>query len=593
MTLVTVYKRALSLLSGERWLCAGLVLANAAVGLLQLAEPVFFGWIVDALATGKPTFGLIGLWALLGFFSILASVLVAISADRLAHRQRLAAMANAFEHAITLPLSYHADRGTGAIVRTILAGATSLFGTWLTVMREQIAAITAILFLAPVAFWMEWRLALLLLLLSIFYAFLNVLVIRRTSKGQAAVEQYHVDVSGRVGDVVGNITIVQGYSRLAAEADMMRQTMQRLLSEQYPVLTWWGVLTVLNRAAATVTMVAVFGLGSYLASKGEITVGEIVSFAAFASLLISKLDQLTSFVSRLFMETPTLATYFSLIDEQAVLKDAPGATNLVDVKGTIRFEDVSFRYGEGDQGVFDVNVEVPAGQTIAVVGPTGAGKTTLMALLQRLRDPEDGRILIDGRDIKSVTLHSLRQNFAVVFQDAGLFNRSIAENIAVGRPDAGDEAIREAAHLARAEAFISAKPGGMSFVAGERGASLSGGERQRIAIARAILRNAPILILDEATSALDTKTEAEIKAALDTLREGRTTLIIAHRLSTVANADLIVVMDKGRIVETGRYDQLVEQDGLFASLVKAGDFSVPQSDDDSADEKGTVDKRAE
>ncbi len=580
MNIVTVYKRALSLLSGERWLCVGLVLANAAVGLLQLAEPVFFGWIVDALASGSPTFGLIGMWALLGFFSILASVLVAISADRLAHRQRLAAMANAFEHAITLPLSYHADRGTGTVVRTILAGATSLFGTWLTVMREQIAAVTAILFLAPVAFWMEWRLALLLLLLSLFYACLNVIVIRRTSQGQAAVEQYHVDVSGRVGDVVGNITVVQGYSRLAAEADMMRQTMRRLLSEQYPVLTWWGVLTVLNRAAATVTMVAVFGFGSYLASAGEITVGEIVSFAAFASLLIAKLDQLTSFVSRLFMETPTLATYFALLDEQAVLKDAPNATDLSGVQGTIKFDDVTFRYGDGDQGVFDVSVDVPAGRTIAVVGPTGAGKTTLMALLQRLRDPGEGRILIDGKDIKSVTLHSLRHNFAVVFQDAGLFNRSIAENIAVGRPDATEDEIREAARLARAESFIAAKPGDMSFVAGERGASLSGGERQRIAIARAILRNAPILILDEATSALDTKTEAEIKAALDTLREGRTTLIIAHRLSTVANADLIVVMDKGRVVETGRYDELVARDGLFASLVKAGDFSVPQAEDE-------------
>ncbi len=580
MNIVTVYKRALSLLSGERWLCVCLVLANAAVGLLQLAEPVFFGWIVDALASGNPTFGLIGMWALLGFFSILASVLVAISADRLAHRQRLAAMANAFEHAITLPLSYHADRGTGTVVRTILAGATSLFGTWLTVMREQIAAITAILFLAPVAFWMEWRLALLLLLLSVFYACLNVIVIRRTSQGQAAVEQYHVDVSGRVGDVVGNITVVQGYSRLAAEADMMRQTMRRLLSEQYPVLTWWGVLTVLNRAAATVTMVAVFGFGSYLASAGEITVGEIVSFAAFASLLIAKLDQLTSFVSRLFMETPTLATYFALLDEQAVLKDAPNATDLSGVQGTIKFDDVTFRYGDGDQGVFDVSVDVPAGRTIAVVGPTGAGKTTLMALLQRLRDPGEGRILIDGKDIKSVTLQSLRHNFAVVFQDAGLFNRSIAENIAVGRPDATEDEIREAARLARAESFIAAKPGGMSFVAGERGASLSGGERQRIAIARAILRNAPILILDEATSALDTKTEAEIKAALDTLREGRTTLIIAHRLSTVANADRIVVMDKGRVVETGRYDELVARDGLFASLVKAGDFSVPQAEDE-------------
>ncbi|MEM8975264.1 MAG: glucan ABC transporter ATP-binding protein/ permease [Pseudomonadota bacterium] len=582
MNIVTVYKRALSLLSGERWLCAGLVLANAAVGLLQLAEPVFFGWIVDALANSNPTFGLIGLWALLGFFSILASVLVAISADRLAHRQRLAAMANAFEHAITLPLSYHADRGTGTVVRTILAGATSLFGTWLTVMREQIAAITAIVFLAPVAFWMEWRLALLLILLSVFYACLNVLVIRRTSEGQAAVEQYHVDVSGRVGDVVGNITVVQGYSRLAAEADMMRQTMRQLLSEQYPVLTWWGVLTVLNRAAATVTMVAVFGFGSYLASAGEITVGEIVSFAAFASLLIAKLDQLTSFVSRLFMETPTLATYFALLDEQAELKDALDATDLTGIQGTIRFDQVTFRYGAGDQGVFDVSVDIPAGRTVAVVGPTGAGKTTLMALLQRLRDPGEGRILIDGKDIKSVTLQSLRHNFAVVFQDAGLFNRSIAENIAVGRPDATDEEIRQATRLARAESFVAAKPGGMSFVAGERGASLSGGERQRIAIARAILRNAPILILDEATSALDTKTEAEIKAALDTLREGRTTLIIAHRLSTVANADLIVVMDKGRVVETGRYDELVERDGLFASLVKAGDFSVPQADEDNS-----------
>ena len=406
------------------------------------------------------------------------------------------------------------------------------------------------------------------------------LVIRRTSEGQAAVEQYHVDVSGRVGDVVGNITVVQGYSRLAAEADMMRQTMRQLLSEQYPVLTWWGVLTVLNRAAATVTMVAVFGFGSYLASAGEITVGEIVSFAAFASLLIAKLDQLTSFASRLFMETPTLATYFSLLDEQAVLKDAPNATNLTAVKGTLKFEDVTFRYGDGDQGVFDVEVDVPAGKTIAVVGPTGAGKTTLMALLQRLRDPSEGRILIDGQDIKAVTLQSLRQNFAVVFQDAGLFNRSIAENIAVGRLEASDEEVYEAARLARAEAFIAAKPGGMSFVAGERGASLSGGERQRIAIARAILRNAPILILDEATSALDTKTEAEIKAALDALREGRTTVIIAHRLSTVANADVIVVMDKGRIVETGRYEELVAQDGLFASLVEAGDFSVPQAEDE-------------
>ena len=183
-----------------------------------------------------------------------------------------------------------------------------------------------------------------------------------------------------------------------------------------------------------------------------------------------------------------------------------------------------------------------------MVGPTGAGKTTSIALLQRLRDPDPGRILIDGQDIRDVTLTSLRQSFAVVFQDAGLFNRSIRENIAIGRPTASNDDLTDAARQAQALDFITAKPGGFDFVAGERGAALSGGERQRIAIARAIVKDAPILILDEATSALDTATEGKIKRALDALRAGRTTLIIAHRLSTVSDADLILVMENGRMI---------------------------------------------
>jgi ATP-binding cassette subfamily B protein len=209
------------------------------------------------------------------------------------------------------------------------------------------------------------------------------------------------------------------------------------------------------------------------------------------------------------------------------------------------------------------------------VGPTGAGKTTTLALLQRLRSPDLGRILIDGQDIEDVTLNSLRHQVAVVFQDAGLFNRSIAENIRIGRPDASDAEVEEAARMAEAHDFIARKPGGYQFVIGERGASLSGGERQRIAIARAILKNAPILILDEATSALDVETESRIKRALDRLRQGRTTFIIAHRLSTVADADMILVLDAGRIVERGTFRELVAQQGLFAHLVAEGGFSVP------------------
>jgi ATP-binding cassette subfamily B protein len=225
--------------------------------------------------------------------------------------------------------------------------------------------------------------------------------------------------------------------------------------------------------------------------------------------------------------------------------------------------------------VFNISFDAPAGKTIALVGPTGAGKTTTLALLQRLRAPETGRIVVDSYDIADVTVNSLRHNIAVVFQDAGLFNRSIAENIRVGRPDATDAEVEEAAQLAEAHDFIAKKPGGYQFIIGERGASLSGGERQRIAIARAILKNAPILILDEATSALDVETEARIKRALDRLRQGRTTLIIAHRLSTVANADTILVLDGGRIVERGTFRELVARKGLFARLVIEGGFTVP------------------
>jgi ATP-binding cassette, subfamily B, beta-glucan exporter len=257
------------------------------------------------------------------------------------------------------------------------------------------------------------------------------------------------------------------------------------------------------------------------------------------------------------------------------------------------YDNVSFRYGPGSQGVFDLNFEAKPGTTVALVGPTGSGKTTTLALLQRLRGTDSGRILIDGNDIASVTLQSLRHQIAVVFQDAGLFNRSIGENIRVGRPSATDAEVERAARLALAHDFITAKPGGYGFLIGERGASLSGGERQRIAIARAILKDAPILILDEATSALDADTEARIKAALDTLREGRTTFIIAHRLSTVANADEILVLDQGRIIERGTFQSLNAQNGLFANMVAQGGFVVPKARGDGDGPINPKDRQSE
>jgi ATP-binding cassette subfamily B protein len=576
MSLIRTYVRTLSLLASEGWLALGLVAANVGIALTLLAEPILFGKVVDALSGGAAAFPYIALWAALGLFGIIAGVTVAVAADRLAHRQRLSAMGTAFERSLTLPISYLAERGTGTMVRVILAGTDALFATWLTFMREQLSAFVSVLLLVPTAIFMNWRLALLLAALAAVYAACNLMVIYRTSGGQASVERYYRDVFGRVGDVLGNMPVVQSYVRFSAESSALRGLMQQLLAAQYPVLTWWGVLTVLTRAASTVTMVAVFAVGALLSARGEITVGEIVSFVVFAGLLISKLDQLSGFVARVFMEAPTLRSFFELLDAPIAIVERPDAKPLETVAGEVCYEDVTFRYGEGLQGVFDLSFEAKPGETVALVGPTGSGKTTTLAMLQRLRDPEKGRILLDGTDIRDTTLNSLRHAIAVVFQDAGLFNRSIAENIRVGRPDATDEEVEEAARMAEAHEFIVRKPQAYGFMAGERGTSLSGGERQRIAIARAILKNAPILILDEATSALDTETEGKIKRALDALRRGRTTFIIAHRLSTVANADLILVFDQGRIVERGTFRTLVEQDGLFGRLVAEGGFTEPK-----------------
>jgi ATP-binding cassette subfamily B protein len=574
-SLLWTYGRALTLLGEERGVVLLLIAANVALGLVQLAEPVLFGRVVDALGNSEPVFQLIGLWAVLGIGGIAAGVTVALYADRLAHRRRTAAMAAAFERAITLPISYHARAGSGRVVRTMLSGTDALFMIWLSFFREHLSAIVGISCLVPTALYMNVCLAGLLAALAVVYVVVNLVVVRRTQAGQIVVERHHQDVFGRVGDVIGNVTVVQSYARLTAEALQLQGMMRRLLEAQYPVLTWWALLTILTRASATVVMVVIFAVGAVLARRGEITVGEIVSFIGFANLLIGRLDQLTGFLGRFFIQAPTVDAYFELLATRDDVRDAPDARVLADVAGRVEFQGLTYRFPGSDQGVFDLTFAAEPGRTVALVGPTGSGKTTTLALLQRLRDPDSGRILVDGVDVRAVTLTSLRHAMAVVFQEAGLFNRSIRENLLIGNPDASQAELEDAARRAEAHEFIMRKPGGYDFVIGERGQALSGGERQRLAIARALLKDAPILLLDEATSALDTETEARIKRALDAVRAGRTTFVIAHRLSTIVDADLIVVLDAGRIVEQGRFQELASGQGSFARLVAEGSFTTP------------------
>ncbi|MBS0487178.1 MAG: glucan ABC transporter ATP-binding protein/ permease [Proteobacteria bacterium] len=578
MPILRLYVRVIALLAPEKWLAIALAIANLGLAGVFFLEPWLFGRVVDALAAKHDAWRYIGWWAGAGFGGVVASVWVSLYSDRLAHRRRLAAIAMFFEHAVALPLSFHGQHHTGRLLRIMHGGTSNLFSLWLGFFREHLATLLAIVVMVPLALKMNWKLALLMIALMVSFAVFNSIAMRRTLKAQGEVEELHHEITERAGDVFGNVLVVQSFTRLSAEVGAIRDMMKKVLKAQYPVLRGWAWLTVANRASSTLTVVAIFALGTALNGKGEVSVGGIVSFVGFAMMLIGRLEQFASFISGLFFQTHSLRDFFAVLDTKQVLQEKPGAPDLPVVRGDVVFDNVSFGYEVTHPALKHLSFTAKAGSTIALVGPTGAGKTTALSLLYRAYDPSEGRITIDGIDIRDVSLNSLRRHIAVVFQDPGLFYRSIADNLLIGKPDASPAELEAAAQAAEAHNFIIVKPEGYSTLVAERGRSLSGGERQRLSIARAMLKDAPILILDEATSALDNATEARIQLALGTLTKHRTTFVIAHRLSTVRNADLILVLRDGELVEQGRYSELVARGGLFAELDASGRF-VPDAED--------------
>ena len=578
MTIIRLYARALAQLGSERRLALILAIANVALATAQFAEPILFGHIVDTLASAQGS-GVpltlaavilpLGLWSGFGFFNIGAGVLVALNADRLSHRQRLAVMANFFEHVLTLPLMFHTQTHSGRALKVMSDGSLSLGGIWLTFFREHCAAFIALFVMLPLTVVLNWRLGLVLIVLVSIFALLTTLVLRHTEEMQQSVERYRGDLAERVSDALGNVAVIQSFTRIEAEARDLRVIIDRLMAVQNPVLSWWAVAAIGTRASATLTILTILSVGTYLFIQGLTTVGEIVTFVNLATMLIGRLEQVVSFVNYIFLEAPRLAQFFEVLDTAPSVRDAPNAVPLGQAKGGVAFEGVSFSYDGKRSAVADLSISVEPGETVALVGATGSGKSTTLGLLHRSFDPQSGRILIDGRDIKDVTLLSLRRNIGVVFQEPMLFARSIRENLLTGKPDASEEELQAAIRRAQATEFIARQPQGLDTIIGERGRTLSGGERQRLSIARALLKNPPILILDEATSALDAATERKLQQALEEVMVGRTTFVIAHRLATVRHATRILVFDQGRVVESGSFDELVAKGGLFANLAKA------------------------
>ena len=584
MDFVRLYSRVLAMLGPDKRVALGLTLANVVLAALQFLEPVLFGRVIDILSRAHAlqpavvwarALELLALWASVGLSGIGANVAIALLADRLAHRNRLAAMAQFFQHVLALPLSFHGDIQSGRLMKVMLVGGDQLFGQWLGFFREHLSTFVAGAVLLPLTLVLNWRLGLLLIGLVVLFVGLTAFVIRRTEAAQGQVTRFHTQLAGNAQDALSNVVVVQSFTRMQAEMQHFRQIVQQVLDRQFPVLNWWALVSVLTRAGSTLTTIAIFLLGTLLHLRGMATVGEIVSFMGFAGLLIGKLEGAVGFVAGMVLHAPSLREFFEVLDARSSVPEKPGALALGRTRGDVAFEAVAFGYPHGPRILAAVSFHAPPGRTVALVGQTGAGKSTAMALLQRLWDPVEGRITLDGHDLREVSLESLRQNIGVVFQESMLFNRTIRDNLLVGRPDATQEELERACRMAEAHDFISRQPNGYDTMVGERGASLSGGQRQRLAIARALLKDPPVLILDEATSALDAATEARVSKALKALMAGRTTFIIAHRLSTVKDADEILVFDQGRIVERGSFDALVRLDGRFAELVKTQLMAAP------------------
>jgi len=584
MSFLRLYGRVLRLLAPEARLAITLAIANVALAVSQFVEPVLFGRIIDRLTGALPAgleaaagvlAPLIGTWVGLGLFIVVSAALVAWFADRLAHRRRNMVTADFFEHVLQLPLAFHTAAHSGRQVKVMLSGTYTMWWLWLSFFREYFAAFVFVCVLLPTTLVLNWRLAMPLLGLCVAFAALTALVVHKAFGLQRAVEQHYSAMAETAADTLGNVALVQSYARVDREVSGLRDLVNALLDAQLPVLSWWAAAAVLTRAGTTLTMLIILVFGTYLKLVGLASIGQIVSFMSISGLLIARLEQAVSFANRMFLDAPKLIEFFDVLDTVPALRDRPDAINPGRVRGRVEFNNVSLSYDGRQPAVLNLSFTAQPGETVALVGPTGSGKSTALALLHRAFDPQSGSIAVDGIDIRDFKLTALRHNIGVVFQETLLFNRSIAENLRVGRPDASDADLRAAARRAQALDFIERKPDGFSANIGERGRLLSGGERQRLAIARALLKDPPILILDEATSALDPVTETKVTLALDEVMKGRTTFVIAHRLATIRNATRILVFRDGRIVETGTFDELHRRGGFFAEFVEAEFVSLP------------------
>nr|WP_245257580.1 ABC transporter ATP-binding protein/permease [Methylocapsa acidiphila] len=547
-----------------------------AAKLVTIAIPYSFKWATDALAepASAPVFGVMA--APLAFTLAYGALRIAMSlftqgrdaifADVAMHAVRRLAR-DVFAHLHRLSLRFHLERKTGGVTRVLERGRDSIetiVRTTMLTAAPTLVEFVMVLIVLLVQF--DWRYVAVVAAMILAYVGFTLVATTWRIAIRRAMNESDADANAKAIDSLLNFETVKYFG--AEEREQQRYDKSIARYERMSVKTYTS-LALLNAGQA---IIFALGLTSVMAMSvggvrsGAHTVGDFVLVNAMMIQLYQPLSYIGLVYRELRQAAIDLEMMFDILAEEPDVMDRPGAAPLVVAEGRLSFENVCFSYDPRRPILKGVSFEAPAGKTLAIVGPSGAGKSTISRLAFRFYEPSSGRISIDGQDISAATQASLRAAIGIVPQDAVLFNDTIAYNIRYGRSDASDAEMREAARLAQIDRFIELAPGGYGAQVGERGLKLSGGEKQRVAIARTLLKGPPILIFDEATSALDSYTEREIQDALDRVAKGRTTLIIAHRLSTVVNADEIIVLDKGVIVERGTHVELLAQRGVYAGM---------------------------
>ena len=471
-----------------------------------------------------------------------------------------------YGHIQQLPLSYFENNKTGNIMSRLMNDVNSIEQA---IVGPIITFITDMFKFGWIIFFcirLDWQLSVVALLICPFISLCTYNFGKRIRKAFRSLRDKTGELNSLIQDNISGIKVISGFAKEAEELERFQKKNYESYNLNIRILRLASTLRPVIDFITEMGAVVVICLGGYKVLQGQLSVGTFVIFFPYLQMMYGPITGLTRFYNQVQRAIVSTERIFEILDTPSDLKDSPDAVDLPPVNGIVEFRHVNFMYNQGNEILTDINIMARPGQMIALVGPSGSGKTTLTKLIPRFYDPTKGDIRIDGHDIKHIKLHSLRKQMAMVLQDPFLFNDTIKSNISYARSDAPDKEIKSAAMAANAHGFIATLPNGYDSVIGERGVKLSGGQKQRIAIARAILANPRILILDEATSSVDTETEQLIQNAIYRLVKDRTTFVIAHRLSTILHADLIVVLDKGRIVETGSHHELLANGGLYKKL---------------------------